>query len=256
MALATAGRMPVEVVTLPINTGGAGGFAAGIRAAMESGAGWVWLMDDDGVPDPSCLAELLPHRESLDFFGPAVVAEHDRGRLTFPVRLPGSAKVVLDVGALEGAAVDGVVPGVVIPFNGVLVSRGLVERIGLPREEFFIWGDDVEYRWRAERAGARIGTVVGARFVHPAADDLGTPILFGAMTYNDSESALKRYCMCRNNVANLREYRGLPGVAAFVLKTLWFHSVTRRDGARLSAAVSAMWDGWRGDFTGHRRFLA
>ena len=42
-----------------------------------------------------------------------------------------------------------------IPFNGVLVTRELVERIGLPREEFFIWGDDHEYRLRAERAGAR-----------------------------------------------------------------------------------------------------
>ena len=37
----------------------------------------------------------------------------------------------------------------------------LVERIGLPREEFFIWGDDVEYLWRARRAGARVATVVG-----------------------------------------------------------------------------------------------
>ena len=43
---------------------------------------------------------------------------------------------------------------VVIPFNGVLIRRELVERIGLVREEFFIWGDDVEYLWRARKAGA------------------------------------------------------------------------------------------------------
>ena len=43
----------------------------------------------------------------------------------------------------------GVIRDVVIPFNGVLVTRELVERIGLPRAEFFIWGDDVEYLWRA-----------------------------------------------------------------------------------------------------------
>ena len=54
-----------------------------------------------------------------------------------------------------------------IPFNGVLVTRELVERIGLPREEFFIWGDDVEYRLRAERAGARVGTVVAAAVPPP-----------------------------------------------------------------------------------------
>ena len=51
----------------------------------------------------------------------------------------------------------------VIPFNGVLVTRELVEQIGLPRAEFFIWGDDVEYLWRANAAGARTATVVDAR---------------------------------------------------------------------------------------------
>ena len=49
-----------------------------------------------------------------------------------------------------------------IPFNGVLVTKELVDRIGLPREEFFIWGDDHEYRLRAEEAGARVATVVTA----------------------------------------------------------------------------------------------
>ncbi len=54
-----------------------------------------------------------------------------------------------------------------IPFNGVLVTRELVERIGLPRAEYFIWGDDHEYRLRAEAAGARIATVVDAAGAPP-----------------------------------------------------------------------------------------
>ena len=41
-------------------------------------------------------------------------------------------------------------------------QKELVDRIGLPREEFFIWGDDHEYRLRAEEAGARVATVVTA----------------------------------------------------------------------------------------------
>ena len=98
-----------------------------------------------------------------------------------------------------------------IPFNGVLVTRELVERIGYPRAEFFIWGDDVEYLWRAEAAGARIATVVDAHVLHPATDDLGTPMMFGRTTYNHSPSDLKHYCMARNNTVNLR---ALPGLAA------------------------------------------
>ena len=109
---------------------------------------------------------------------------------------------------------------IVIPFNGVLVTRALVERIGYPREEFFIWGDDHEYRLRAERAGARIATVTDARVHHPSVGELGTPMMAGRTTYNHSPSDLKAYCMARNNTLNLREYRGWPHVLLFWAKTV------------------------------------
>jgi rhamnopyranosyl-N-acetylglucosaminyl-diphospho-decaprenol beta-1,3/1,4-galactofuranosyltransferase len=79
--------------------------------------------------------------------------------------------------------------------------------------------------------------------------------MFGRTTYNHSPSDLKHYCMCRNNVANLHEHHGSLGVLAFLVKTLWFYLFTRRDPARLRLSLGAMRDGWRGDFTGHRRFL-
>jgi len=247
--------VPLTVVELGRNTGGAGGFHAGLAAALERGADLVWMMDDDGTPASDCLGLLLPHMADHDFVGPAVVAEQDESRLCFPIRLPGRSRVVHKMTDVEAAAVDGLVAGVVIPFNGVLLTRDLVERIGLVREEFFIWGDDVEYLWRARRAGARIATVSAARFRHPATDDLGTPLMFGRTTYNHSPSDLKHYCMCRNNVANLREYVGVHGVLAFLAKTLWFYTFTRPNPGRLRMSLGAMAAGWRGDFTGHGRYL-
>jgi rhamnopyranosyl-N-acetylglucosaminyl-diphospho-decaprenol beta-1,3/1,4-galactofuranosyltransferase len=245
---------PVLGRTLTENRGGAGGFHDGLAWATERGADLVWLMDDDGVPDADCLATLLEQRD-LDFWGPAVLAEQDPSRLCFPIRLPGGTTVVHRMAEVERAARDGLVRGVVIPFNGVLITRDLVERIGLPREEFFIWGDDVEYLWRAERAGARIATVVDAHFLHPATDHLGTPMAFGRMTYNHTESDLKHYCMARNNLLNLREYRGWPHALAFVAKTVWFYLFTRWRPGRIVLSLRAMYAGLRGDFTGHRRYL-
>ncbi len=142
-----------------------------------------------------------------------------------------------------------------IPFNGVVVTRDLVERIGLPRAELFIWGDDVEYLWRAERAGARIATVTGARVRHPSVGELGTPMMGGRTTYNHSPSELKGYCMARNNTVNLRTYRGWPHVAMFWVKTVWFYLLTRPEPARISLSARAAYAGLRGDFTGHRRYL-
>ena len=246
---------PVLGRTLTNNRGGAGGFHDGLDWAMERGADLAWLMDDDGLPDLDCLATLLERRGELDFWGPVVVDEADPDRLVFPIRLPGGTRVVHRMADVTAAASDGVIRDVVIPFNGVLVTRELVERIGLPRAEFFIWGDDHEYRLRAERAGGRVATVVGARVHHPSVGELGTPMMFGRTTYNHSPSDLKHYCMARNNLLNLREYRGWPHALAFVVKTLWFYTITRRSVARLRLSAAAMLAGLRGDFTGHERFL-
>lgn len=247
----------VTFETLATNTGGAGGFHHGLEWAVREGADLVWLMDDDGMPAPDCLDLLLERveRDGLEFCGPAVLAEQDPARLCFPIRLPGGTKVVHAMAEVEAAAVDGLIEGVVIPFNGVLVTRDLVERIGLPREEFFIWGDDVEYLWRAERVGARIATVVDAHFLHPATDDLGTPMMFGKTTYNHTPSDLKHYCMARNNTLNLRAYRGWAHVLLFWLKTVWFYLFTRPQPARIPLSARAAVAGLRGDFSGHRKFL-
>jgi rhamnopyranosyl-N-acetylglucosaminyl-diphospho-decaprenol beta-1,3/1,4-galactofuranosyltransferase len=247
---------PLHVVRLDRNTGGAGGFHAGMVTAAELDADLYWLMDDDGQPQPDCLATLLEHVDRYDFLGPAVVAEDDQRRLCFPIRIPGTARVVHDLADVERAAVDGLLEDVVIPFNGVLVTRDLVSRIGLPREEFFIWGDDVEYLWRARRAGARVATVVPTRFLHPVVGDLGTPMMFGRTTYNHTPSDLKHYCMVRNNVTNLKEYVGRLGVLAFLVKTVWFYLFTRPGLGRLRLSAQAWAAARRGDFTGHERFLA
>ena len=235
------------------NRGGAGGFHEGLRLAMERGADLAWLMDDDGLPDPDCLGRLLEH--DFDFWGPVVVDEADPDRLVFPIRLPGGTRVVHRMRDVTAAARDGVIHDVVIPFNGVLVTRELVERIGLPREDYFIWGDDHEYRLRAEREGGRVATVVGAAVRHPSVGELGTPMMFGRTTYNHSPSDLKNYCMARNNLLNLREYRGWAHALAFVAKTVWFYTFTRRDPARLRVSLAAMRAGLRGDFSGHERYL-
>ena len=251
---ANADGTPLLAHPLDRNRGGAGGFHEGLRLAVERGADLAWLMDDDGLPEKDCLETLLRH-DDFDFWGPVVVDEADPERLVFPIRLPGGTRVVHRMADVVAAAEDGVIRDVVIPFNGVLVTRELVERIGLPREEYFIWGDDHEYRLRAERAGGRVATVVGAAVHHPSVGDLGTPMMFGRTTYNHSPSDLKHYCMARNNLLNLREYRGWPHALAFVAKTAWFYTFTRPNLGRLRLSLEAMRAGLRGDFTGHERFL-
>ena len=49
----------ITVVNLPKNIGGAGGFNHGTKLAVKEGAGYVWLMDDDTIPEPDALEHLV-----------------------------------------------------------------------------------------------------------------------------------------------------------------------------------------------------
>ena len=73
-------------------------------------------------------------------------------------------------------------------------------------------------------------------------------MMFGRTTYNDSPSDLKHYCMARNNLVNLRDYRGPLHALAFVVKTVWFYTFTRPSLSRLRLSV-------RRDARRHRRRL-
>jgi len=55
----------VQLAELARNSGGAGGFAAGISLALAGAADLIWLMDDDTVPEPGALAALLAARDRM-----------------------------------------------------------------------------------------------------------------------------------------------------------------------------------------------
>ena len=66
----------LERLSLPENIGGSGGFYEGMKWAFEKGFDFLWLMDDDGRPDPDCLAKL---RAAGDSRTVAVPLQQDSG---------------------------------------------------------------------------------------------------------------------------------------------------------------------------------
>ena len=53
------------------------------------------------------------------------------------------------------------------PFNGTLVKRSVIEKIGMIKKEMFIWGDEKEYMARAIHNGIGLYTVPAAIHYHP-----------------------------------------------------------------------------------------
>jgi GT2 family glycosyltransferase len=140
----------VSLLALASNVGGAGGFHAGMAEACTRGHGWLWLMDDDTLPEPDALEALLAGAARAPGSAPVLVSQalwsdgtlHPMNRPRVRWNAPG------DVALAAGA---GLVAVRSATFVSLLASRGAVERFGLPPRHFFIWGDDFEWTSRVLR---------------------------------------------------------------------------------------------------------
>ncbi|WP_423841607.1 glycosyltransferase family 2 protein [Actinobacillus equuli] len=243
------------LLNLTQNQGGAGGFYAGIEFAYQRGFDYIWLMDDDGLPEKDSLAELMPYANDNTYIGPLVLNNKNPKELTFTLRLPNSKKVLMGLEDVEKATVDNIIPDIVMPFNGILFSNKMVEEIGFPKASYFIWGDDMEYTWRAKKAGFKVFTVTSSKFYHPKELTLGTPMFFNLLKFNDTESKLKLYCMCRNNIRNLIDYKGSLIAALFCIKVGWFFLFTKPNLTKLKIGLRGIWHGLAKNFSHHREYL-
>lgn len=196
------GRPGVELLTLPENTGGAGGFAAGMQHAFDNGAQWVWMMDDDAEPHPDALAELM--RVATDpkqVYGSLAVCGDETSWLT-TVLVPPLGEVDRPDDVPACAEVQS------LPFLGFLIHRDLVARIGLPDAGYFIAADDVEYCVRAQRAGARVMMAGKSRIGHPKSRPYKVRILGRTLTCL-ALPPWKRYYDTRNRLLIARKHYGL-----------------------------------------------
>ncbi len=144
-------RIGTELVyrRLETNTGGSGGFSAGMRAAYELGSEWIWLMDDDVEVIPDGLAKMgqwAPRFRSIqgrrydydgsEFYWQYRIAERMGIPIPFaPAEFDESGFKEMNSGC----------------FEGMFIHRDIVRQIGLPDPRFFIYWDDQVYGWLASR---------------------------------------------------------------------------------------------------------
>lgn len=140
------------------NVGGSGGFATGIQRAYDLKYDWIWCMDDDVFPTPDCLEKLLKSSNDQKIGircpkrlqnGTPFYSEYKKLNLSNPFK-PMHIDLLNDENTKENCFIEAMV------FEGPLISRNVVEKIGLPNKDFFILYDDTEYGYRAILAGYKI----------------------------------------------------------------------------------------------------
>ncbi len=177
--LEAPGKLRVEHVRLEKNTGGSGGFNAGIARCLESGVpcdscGFIWLLDSDARVDAGALEALLV----------AMDADEELVAVGSSLADPETGEVFEMGGHVDRTHGEYVQPA---PARGdrvrrveyvaacsLLVRRWAVERAG-PMADLFVSGDDVEWCLRLSReTGGAIGAAPGSRAVHPRPDRMRT----------------------------------------------------------------------------------
>lgn len=130
------------------NTGSAGGFHTGIKAGYDQGFEWIWMMDDDVEALPDCLENLLKfqnvseclHPSKKYISGEEFIWEH------YYNPFKGRGFAVNNYSFAYGKPICFVNVGC---FEGMLISRNIIQKIGFPNKDYFIFGDDVEYGFLA-----------------------------------------------------------------------------------------------------------
>lgn len=204
----TKDEIKYQYLLLPNNQGGAGGFYNGIKTAYESDEKFdaVWVMDDDGVPNSFQLEKLVAYLPKYDYLAPVVLSINEENKLAFNYK--GSF-------SFENLTKNtDVVANYACPFNGILYSRKLIETIGYPIPNLFIWGDERNYDQRAKDAGFIPYTILSAYHRHP-----NDKLVFGKSIFGKQivlvPNKWKGYCYWRNSIFNAKGHFTLKDYIAF-----------------------------------------
>lgn len=229
------------------NIGGAGGFCVGVEAAFKAGSDWIVLMDDDGKAKNEQTFQILfdaadkfykEGRGNRKLFVNSLVQQGDL--LSFKI---GNIYTVADA---VKASQNGILEGVAHPFNGTLISRELVSEIGYPNKDFFIKGDEVDFKQRALDVGAYVVTVVESRYIHPMPKTQERKVL-GISVPFFVEAPWKEYYAARN-FTYMYKKKGLYKAIAFELifvKILAVFSMQCRKIETIKMVLKGVCDGWK-----------
>lgn len=148
------------------NLGFAGGNNIGIRYALTHGADYVWLLNNDTVPDPYALSALMTKARS-DKKIAAVASICYYAEVPSRVEAWGGAHVNLWIGRGRNSkrprpddwfhSLNG---------TSMLVAREAIEDAGMLDEVFFLYWEDTEFCLRLRERGWRITAAADSRIIH------------------------------------------------------------------------------------------
>lgn len=219
------------------NLGGAGGFEKGVKWAVDAGYDYMWLMDDDCIPEKNALLEFKKaHNKLKGHYGflSGKVNWIDGSPCKMNIQKASLTSKIKDWGRdlqrIQYAS-----------FVSCFIRTSVVKDVALPVGEFFIWGDDVEYTRRISRKYPCY-YVKGSVAVHDCAANSGSDIS------KDSMERMKYYVYAYRNEFYVFRREGAKGLVYWWIR-LHLHVIrilTKGDGHKLKR----LWTLFKGSLMG------
>lgn len=201
----------IQIIETGENLGFEGGNNIGIQYALEQGADYVLLLNNDTVVDSNFLAELVRTAESdqqigivapkIYFFDAPDIIQYAGGKLSL---WRGNGYSLRE--GEKDPGLRGTIEATFITGCAMLIRRKVIEQVGLLDENYFLVVQDVDYSYRALQAGWKLAVCLDAKIWHKVSRATG------------QDSPLNRYYFTRNRLYFVfRKTKGFWHKAAFAL---------------------------------------
>lgn len=220
------------------NLGGAGGFNFGMKCALRENADYIWLMDDDAIVKENTLNELLDFAKSInDDFG--FLSSHvlwtDGSNCQMNIQRLGLKKEIKDFTKTQKIKLAS--------FVSFFVKSSVVEDLGLPIKEFFVWGDDWEYSSRISKK-YDCYYVPSSEIIHKSSQNMGVDIS------RDSKDRLSRYFYAYRNEGYFYRKQGFKGkIYNFLKRNLHKYKIRKSSVDDKKERLKILKDGYKASKT-------
>jgi len=211
------------------NLGGAGGFNYGVKTAYTLGYEYFWLMDDDCIVDADSLSVLMNTANELN---------DDFGFLSSRVLWKDGSLCKMNIQKISyKQKIDENIVGlkkiIMATFVSFLVKRTVVEAVGLPISDFFIWADDLEYSRRISK-NHNCYYVFNSKVTHKSKSNIGSDLAI------DETGNFSRYRFAYRNEYYLFRNEGLKGKLYYFTKRMYHRIKIIRNGKNVSEKLKVI----------------
>ena len=185
------------------NLGSAGGNTVGMIEALRKGYEYIWILDDDAIPEYDAL-ELLVNagKELKDNWGClGSLVKWTDGSICKANR---QKKTIFTFVSDEEIKNKKIIPVLMTSFVSMFLKADVIRNVGLPKKEYVVWSDDYEFSGRIAKKYS-IYMVTRSVVIHKQKENKKTNLAI------ETPDRIDRYrFLYRNDVDCYREF-GIKG---------------------------------------------